>query len=69
MESNQISKESKDILKIIYESLNPSELKRKIDAKLKKLYEAYQRQMNSNFGAATKKLTTTMVSFNLINQR
>ena len=41
MESGQISEEVKEELKGIYLSLNPAQLKRNIDAKLDKLYEAY----------------------------
>ena len=42
MESGQISEETKKQLQNIYQSLNPAELKRKIDKKLKKLYEVYE---------------------------
>jgi len=42
MESGQISEETKKELRIVYQSLNPAELKRKIDKKLKKLYEVYE---------------------------
>lgn len=41
MESNQISEEAKRRLKILYLSLNPAQLKREIEAKLDKLYQAY----------------------------
>jgi hypothetical protein len=64
MESDQIDQKVKDMLKKVYDNLNPADLKRKIDAKLKNLYKAYQRKTNSKIGVATKKLTTTMVSFN-----
>ena len=42
MESGQISEETKRELRAVYQSLNPAELKRKIDKKLKKLYEVYE---------------------------
>jgi len=42
MESGQISEETKRELLSVYQSLNPAELKRKIDKKLKKLYEVYE---------------------------
>ena len=42
MESGQISEETKKELLSVYQSLNPAELKRKIDKKLKKLYEVYE---------------------------
>ena len=64
MESDQIKQETKDALKKIYDSLNPAELKRKIDMKLNNLYKAYQKKNNSKVDVAKKKLTTTMVSFN-----
>jgi hypothetical protein len=64
MESNQISEETKTKLKIIYESLNPAELKRNIDRKLENLYKAYQKKSGIKVEQNRKKLTTTMVSFN-----
>lgn len=42
MESDYISKEAKEKLKSIYDSLNPLELKRAIEVKLDKLYKAYE---------------------------
>ena len=42
-----ISKETKQKLNLIYESLNPAELKRAIDKKLDNLYKAYQKKNNS----------------------
>jgi len=42
MESGQISKETKKQLQKIYQSLNPAELKRKIDEKIHLLFEAYE---------------------------
>jgi len=41
MESGQISHEEKKELEIIYRSLNPAELKRKIEEKTHRLYIAY----------------------------
>ena len=41
MESEKIPDETKHILKVQYESLNPAELKRKIDKKRNELYLAY----------------------------
>ena len=64
VESDQINKEKKDKLKIVYDSLNPAELKRKIDIKLENLYKSYQRKSSSNTVENKKKLTTNMVSFN-----
>jgi len=42
MESGQISEETKKELQDIYQSLNPAQLKRKIDKKIHKLFEAYE---------------------------
>lgn len=42
MESDQISEETKKKLKEIYLSLNPAELKRRIDEKIHMLFEAYE---------------------------
>ena len=44
IESEQISEETKKKLKELYQSLNPAELKRKIDEKVHKLFEAYERK-------------------------
>lgn len=64
MESDQIKKEKKDELRKTYDSLNPAELKRKIDIKLEKLYKEYQKKSGSKVVENKKKLTTNMVSFN-----
>lgn len=64
MESNQLTEERKNELEIIYDGLNPAELKRQIDRKLDNLYRAYQKKMGSKSIDTKKKLTTTMVSFN-----
>lgn len=63
MGSNQITQETKDELKSIYDGLNPAELKRRIDRKLDNLYKAYQKKTGSKSIDTKKKLTTTMVSF------
>ena len=42
MESGQISEETKKQLQNIYQTLNPAELKRKIDEKVHQLFEAYE---------------------------
>lgn len=42
MESDQISEKVKKQLQDLYQSLNPAELKRKIDKKIHKLFEAYE---------------------------
>ncbi|GAH48906.1 unnamed protein product, partial [marine sediment metagenome] len=42
IESRQISEEEKKKLQILYLSLNPAELKRKIEEKTHRLYRAYE---------------------------
>lgn len=68
LESGQIRDEVKDELNAIYLSLNPARLKRNIDAKLDKLYEAYagkdkDRQVNPH-----KRLSPRSVTFYMIQQ-
>lgn len=64
MESDKVPPEKKKELRKLYESLNPAELKRKIDAKLKKLDEAYQKKNGSQkVEANRKKLKPTSVSY------
>jgi hypothetical protein len=61
LESNQVPEKKKQELKAKYESLNPAELKRKIDKKILELEKAYDKkkglasrsessELNSNFG-------------------
>ncbi len=47
MESQEVPEEKKQQLLIIYESLNPAQLKRTIDAKLDILHKTYQGKNNS----------------------
>lgn len=66
MKSNHISEEKKQELKAIYDSLNPAELKRKIDHKLRMLYRAYQKKKSllvETNSITSKKLTPSVVSF------
>lgn len=67
MESSQIKEEEKNKLKEVYESLNPAELKRNLDKKLRNLYKVYQKKKGSPTVAADKKLTASMVSFHMMN--
>ena len=48
IESGQISEETKKELQDLYRSLNPAQLKRKIDEKLNKLYRAYEEKGRGN---------------------
>ena len=62
MELNQL--DAKEELKMLYESLNPAELKRNIDKKLSLLYKAYKTKSGRQMvEPAAKKLTPSMVSF------
>jgi hypothetical protein len=55
--SDQVPKEAKEALTNTYKELNPAELKRRIDAKLKLLHATYEAKQNSLNPATTKKLT------------
>jgi len=64
IESNQISEEVKAELKGIYLSLNPAELKRKIDTKLKNLFQTCESKRRSQGAAPHRKLVPhTVTSF------
>jgi hypothetical protein len=63
MESDQIPKKKKRELTLLYEQLNPAQLKREIDRKLATLYVRYQMKNKSQNVAITKKLTPSMVSY------
>lgn len=66
LESDGLSEAKKQALTRMYESLNPAELKRNIDAKLKALYLAYQKKNGSRLVAVNKKLTTSIVSLKMM---
>jgi len=68
LESDQVNDTTKARLTEVYESFNPALLKRQIDGKVKKLYEAYRRKNGSRKVDADKKLTATMVSYYMIQQ-
>jgi hypothetical protein len=68
MESREISLQTKQELRNIYDNLNPAELKRTIDKKLHLLYEAYKTKKGRDMvEPAAKKLKPISVSF-LANQ-
>jgi len=50
MESERIPEETKEKLTKLYQSLNPAELKRKIDEKIHRLFKAYE-EKNRGAGA------------------
>jgi len=69
MESKEVSIEIKQELKKVYDNLNPAELKRTIDKKLRLLYEAYKiKNGRAMVEPAAKKLKPISVSF-LASQR
>lgn len=57
MESPEVLKKKKQELQKIYLSLNPAELKRRIDKKLSVLYKTYQDKMNSQKVEEKKKVS------------
>lgn len=67
MESTVLTEAQKKELRKAYESLNPAELKRKIDAKLKELYNVYQKKNGSPYVEASriknKKIVPSLVSY------
>lgn len=70
VESAIVSEKKKEELTRMYGGLNPAELKRKIDAKLAKLYRVYQKKNGSRMVDASrsnKKSVPSLVSF-LIGQ-
>jgi hypothetical protein len=68
VESGQIQDEVKDELKGIYLSLNPAQLKRSIDAKLAKLYRAYEEKKGTQQVDPHKKLVPRSVTFYVMQQ-
>jgi hypothetical protein len=66
MESNVLTKEQKKKLLEIYQSLNPAELKRTIDIKLKELYKVYQKKKGLSVETSqisNKNIMPSMVSY------
>lgn len=57
MESKEVSNKKKQELEKIYLSLNPAELKRRIDKKLDVLYKTYQNKINSQKVEEKKKIS------------
>ena len=63
-ESGQLLPEQIKVLDELYHSLNPADLKRRIDQKLKKLYALYERKKKSSVRVDPyKKLDPTSVTF------
>jgi len=63
MESKEVSKETKQKLKEIYQSLNPAKLKREIERKLDLLYKAYKEKQKTLKIEPQRKLKPISVSF------
>ena len=68
MESDKVPKTAKSKLEALYLSLNPAELKRSIDVKLKILYKAYEEKNNSQAVEPFKKQKPTTVTFHMTQQ-
>lgn len=70
MESSALSPEEKTELKKIYDSLNPAELKRRIDEKLLLLYKSHQKKngLTVETGQSIKKVVMPMVSKYIIQR-
>ena len=64
MDSGQISEQTRKQLETVYLSLNPAQLKRSIDTKLDKLYQAYKKKVRSEQAEPMKKVVPrTVTSF------
>ena len=68
IESNLVDSLIKKELKEVYNNLNPAELKRGIDRKVKKLYEVYKKKKGSSELEANLNLSPSMVSYYMIHQ-
>jgi hypothetical protein len=68
MDSGQISGETRKQLETVYLSLNPAQLKRSIDAKLDKLYQAYEKKGRSEQAEPMKKVVPRTVTSFMIKQ-
>lgn len=63
IESNQISEKEKEELTVIYQSLNPAELKRMIDKRLANLLKIYRKKKGREDVNLIKKLSPSLASF------
>lgn len=68
MESGQLPQGVEEELRAIYLSLNPAELKRQIDAKLEKLYKAYEEKRKTQQADPYRKLVPRRVRNYMIQQ-
>ncbi len=68
MESSLVDGQIKKELEEVYNSLNPAELKRGIDIKVKRLYEIYKKKKGSSELETNLNLSPSMVSYYMIHQ-
>ena len=68
MESGQISGETRKQLETVYLSLNPAQLKRNIDTKMDRLYQAYEKKGRSEQAEPMKKVVPHTVTSFMIQQ-
>ena len=68
IESGQVSEELKRKLQILYQSLNPAELKRRIDKKTHELYQVYEGKNRGQEAVPSKKQTPRTVTNYMIQQ-
>lgn len=68
MQSGQVSEEARRKLHILYQSLNPAELKRKMEEKTHKLYQAYEEKRKGQKAVPSKRQTPRTVINYLIQQ-
>ncbi len=62
MESEHIPEETKEKLKELYQSLNPAELKRKIDKKIHRLFKVYEEKQRETEAIPSKKQTPRLMT-------
>ena len=68
MDSGQISEQTRKQLGMVYLSLNPAQLKRSIDTKLDKLYQAYEKKGRSEQAESMKKVVPRTVTNYMIER-
>ena len=69
MESEHIPEETKEKLTKLYQSLNPAELKRRIDEKVHMLFKAYEEKNGGGEASPSKKQTPRTVRLYMTQQQ
>ncbi len=69
MESEHILQETKRKLIQLYQTLNPAELKRKIDEKIHLLFEVYEEKQGGAMASPSKKQIPPRVRFYMTQQQ